>query len=57
MLKSKAGGKREGAGAKKKYNEITKTISFRCPVSKVAELNILVKNKLDEFKTLSSRSR
>jgi len=57
MLKSKAGGKREGAGAKKKYNEITKTISFRCPVSKVEELNILVKNKLDEFKTLPSRSR
>jgi hypothetical protein len=45
----KQGGKREGSGAKPKYNEETKTVAFRCPVSKVDELKIIVKSKLSEW--------
>ncbi len=40
------GGKREGAGRKQKFNEKTETVSFRCPVSKIAEMKILIKRKL-----------
>lgn len=43
------GGKRKGAGAKKKYNEKTKTVAFRCPLSKVDELKLVVKSKLSEW--------
>ena len=46
---SKKGGKRKNAGAKKKYNEQTKPIAFRCPISKVDELKIIVKSKLSEW--------
>jgi hypothetical protein len=42
----KQGGKREGSGAKPKYNEETKTVAFRCPLSKVDELKLIVKSKL-----------
>ena len=45
----KQGGKREGSGAKPKYNEETKTVAFRCPLSKVNELKIVVKSKLSEW--------
>ena len=45
----KQGGKRQGSGAKPKYNEETKTIAFRCPMSKVDELKIIVKSKLSEW--------
>jgi hypothetical protein len=45
----KQGGKREGSGAKPKYNEPTKTIAFRCPLSKVDELKVVVKSKLSEW--------
>jgi len=44
-----SGGKREGSGAKPKYNEETKTVAFRCPLSKVDELKIIVKSKLSEW--------
>ena len=47
--KETRGGKRKGAGAKKKYNENTKTVAFRCPLSKVDELKLLVKYKLSEW--------
>lgn len=47
--KSKRGGKRTGSGQKLKYNEETKTVAFRCPLSKVDELKILVKSKLSEW--------
>ena len=47
-LKTK-GGKRKGAGAKKKYNELTKTVAFRCPMSKVEELKLIIKSKLSEW--------
>ena len=41
------GGIRENAGAKPKYSEATKTISFRCPESKIDKLKEIVKNQLD----------
>jgi hypothetical protein len=47
--KEKRGGTRKGSGAKPKYNEETKTIAFRCPLSKVDELKIIVKSKLLEW--------
>jgi hypothetical protein len=43
------GGTRKGSGAKPKYNEGTKTIAFRCPLSKVDELKLVVKSKLSEW--------
>jgi hypothetical protein len=47
--KEKRGGTRKNAGAKPKYNEQTKTVAFRCPLSKVDELKIIVKSKLSEW--------
>jgi hypothetical protein len=47
--KEKRGGTRQGSGAKPKYNELTKTVAFRCPLSKVDELKIFVKTKLLEW--------
>jgi hypothetical protein len=41
------GGVRENSGAKPKYSEPTKTISFRCPESKIDELKKIVKEKLN----------
>jgi hypothetical protein len=49
VLKPKHGGIRKGSGAKPKYNEETKTVAFRCPLSKVEELKIIVKSKLSEW--------
>jgi len=43
------GGIRKNAGAKPKYSEQTKTVAFRCPLSKVDELKLLVKSKLSEW--------
>jgi hypothetical protein len=43
------GGARQGSGAKPKYNEGTKTVAFRCPLSKVGELKLIVKSKLSEW--------
>ncbi len=48
-LKQNRGGKRTNSGAKPKYNEETKTVAFRCPLSKVDELKIIVKSKLSEW--------
>lgn len=47
--KLKRGGTRHGSGAKPKYNEETKTVAFRCPLSKVDELKLVVKSKLSEW--------
>jgi hypothetical protein len=47
-LKQSRGGKRINAGAKPKYSEQTKTIAFRCPLSKIDEIKSLVKSKLLE---------
>ena len=49
-LKSKRGGKRTLAGAKKKYSEETTTVSFRVPKSKVFEIKELVQAKLLGYK-------
>ena len=43
------GGKRQGSGAKPKYNEPTKTVAFRCPLSKIDELKMIVNSKLSEW--------
>lgn len=48
-LKQNRGGKRKNAGAKPKYKEETKTVAFRCPLSKVDELKLIVKSKLSEW--------
>ena len=47
--KETRGGTRQGSGAKPKYNEQTITVTFRCPLSKVDELKIVVKSKLSEW--------
>ena len=47
--KETRGGTRKGSGAKPKYNEGTKTVAFRCPLSKVDELKLVVKSKLLEW--------
>jgi hypothetical protein len=47
--KETRGGTRKNAGAKPKYNEETKTVAFRCPLSKVDELKLVVKSKLSEW--------
>ena len=49
MKKKKRGGIRKNAGAKPKYSEQTKTVAFRCPLSKVDELKLIVKSKLAEW--------
>lgn len=43
------GGKRKGAGRKSHFSEPTKTISFRCPVSKIDELKLYVTAKLSDW--------
>jgi len=50
MKPSKRGGKRKGSGAKPKYSESTKTIAFRIPVSKEAEVKELIKTLLSSYK-------
>lgn len=47
--KETRGGTRKNAGAKPKYNEETKTVAFRCPLSKVDELKLIVKSKLSDW--------
>ena len=47
--KETRGGARKNAGAKPKYNEQTKTVAFRCPMSKVDELKLIVKSKLADW--------
>ena len=47
--KTGRGGLRKGSGAKPKYNEQTKTVAFRCPQSRVYELELIIKSKLSEW--------
>jgi len=47
--KETRGGIRLGSGAKPKYNEGTTTFGVRCPISKVDELKVTIKNKLNEW--------
>ena len=45
--KLKRGGKRPFSGAKPKYNEQTKTIAFRVPVSRIEHVKSIVKTLLE----------
>ena len=47
--KETRGGTRQGSGAKPKYNEQTKTVAFRCPLSKVDEMKTIIRSKLNEW--------
>jgi hypothetical protein len=47
--KETRGGSRKNAGAKPKYNEQTKTIAFRCPVSKIRFIKDLIRLELLKF--------
>lgn len=47
--KVKQGGKRIGAGRKSPFSEPTKTVSFRCPLSKIEQLKLYVNAKLSEW--------
>lgn len=49
LQKKEWGGSRKNAGAKPKYSDQTKTVAFRCPLSKVDELKLIVKSKLSEW--------
>ena len=49
MKKKRQGGKRKNAGRKSVFNEPTKTVSFRCPLSKIYELKLYVTAKLSEW--------
>ena len=52
MGKTKKGGARNGAGAKPKYNEPTKTIAFRVPISRVQHVKDLMRGLLDAWSSL-----
>jgi len=45
--KETRGGTRKGSGAKPKYNEQTKTIAFRIPISRIEHVKSLLKTLLD----------
>ena len=47
--KETRGGTRQGSGAKPKDSEQTNTVAFRCPLSKVDELKLIIKSKLSEW--------
>jgi hypothetical protein len=47
--KEPRGGTRRNAGAKPKYLEPTKTVAFRCPISRIPELKIIVKANLSDW--------
>jgi hypothetical protein len=46
MSNNKHGGKRQNSGAKPKYGEPTKMVSFRVPISKVEKVKKLVADYL-----------
>ena len=48
------GGMRINSGPKRKYNEHTKMVAFRCPESKIDELKKLVNDYLDTLKVNAS---
>ena len=45
--KETRGGTRPGSGARPKYNEPTKTIAFRVPVSRIERIKSMIKTLLD----------
>lgn len=48
-VKSKAGGKMVGSGRKGKFEEPTKPVAFKCPISKVNEFEEYGNAKLAEW--------
>ena len=56
IKKQTRGGTRKNAGAKPKYSEQTKTLAFRCPLSKVDLLKcwLTYKNKSSRMKKLET---
>lgn len=48
-IKKQRGGNRQGSGAKPRYNEPTKTIAFRVPVSRIEHVKSLLKTLLNEW--------
>lgn len=44
------GGRRENSGQKQKYNEPTKTISFRVPESKIDEFKAVISEMLTKYR-------
>ena len=48
-MENKHGGKRQNSGAKLKYGEPTKNISFKVPESKINEVRKLVYDYLKQF--------
>jgi hypothetical protein len=49
IKKETRGGTRQGSGAKPKYNEPTKTIAFRVPVSRIEHVKSMVKRLLYDW--------
>jgi hypothetical protein len=49
VISVKSKKKKETRVAKSKYNEPTKMVNFRCPISKIDELKLCVKAKLLEW--------
>lgn len=47
--RSTHGGAGRGQGRHLKYGEETKNVTFRCPVSKIDELKMIVNSKLSEW--------
>jgi hypothetical protein len=45
--KETRGGTRKGSGAKPKYDEATKTIAFRVPISKIEHVKSMLKTLLN----------
>lgn len=50
MAENKRGGANRGQGRKPKFDEETKMICFRVPISKEAEIKKIVYDKLGEYK-------
>lgn len=48
--KKQRGGTRKGSGAKPKYNEKTKAVSFKCPISKIPEVKEIIYQQLNQYK-------
>jgi hypothetical protein len=49
MKQKKSGGPRPNAGAKKKYGEETKNVTFRIPISLISEIREVVYREIIRF--------
>lgn len=53
IMKSTKGGKRKGAGRKKRYGEETISVSFKCPKSKVFQARLVIAKMLMSYEKIS----